>query len=171
MNYQKHYDLLIVKRGRGLKPTEGYYEGHHIIPKSQGGSDDASNIVYLTAREHFIAHWLLYKWLGTKEMSYAFRMMADVDRYGKRYKSSAGYSAAKKAHSKTVSKSQLGKDNHMYGRTGSKSPVSREVLRSDGVKFPSLTAAAKAVSGSHSKISAVCRGKRNTHQGYSWEYV
>lgn len=39
----------------------GYVEKHHIIPKSMGGSDDKANLVFLTAKEHFIAHMLLVK--------------------------------------------------------------------------------------------------------------
>lgn len=39
----------------------GYSEKHHIIPKCLGGSNDISNIVSLTAREHFICHLLLVK--------------------------------------------------------------------------------------------------------------
>ncbi|HET8688754.1 MAG TPA: hypothetical protein VFM18_19225 [Methanosarcina sp.] len=40
-----------------------YIEGHHILPKSfnLGGAKDKSNFVYLTAKEHFICHWLLCK--------------------------------------------------------------------------------------------------------------
>ena len=38
-----------------------YYEKHHIIPKCWGGGNSKNNIVYLTAREHYIAHWLLYR--------------------------------------------------------------------------------------------------------------
>jgi hypothetical protein len=60
MNYQFHYDELIRKRGRKVKPTGIYTEGHHIIPRSMGGTDESNNITYLTAREHFIAHWLLW---------------------------------------------------------------------------------------------------------------
>jgi hypothetical protein len=36
-------------------------EKHHIIPKSEGGDDTYDNLVYLTPKEHFIAHKLLYK--------------------------------------------------------------------------------------------------------------
>jgi hypothetical protein len=36
-----------------------YCEKHHIVPRSIGGSNVASNLVNLTAREHFIAHMLL----------------------------------------------------------------------------------------------------------------
>lgn len=34
---------------------------HHIVPKHCGGSDDSSNLTYLTVREHIIAHFLLWK--------------------------------------------------------------------------------------------------------------
>jgi hypothetical protein len=39
----------------------GYIEEHHIIPKSLGGDNSTANLVYLTAREHFICHKLLIK--------------------------------------------------------------------------------------------------------------
>jgi hypothetical protein len=59
MNYQKIYNDLIEKRKK--QPyTKGYSEKHHIIPKSLGGSDDKDNLVLLTAKEHYIAHALLY---------------------------------------------------------------------------------------------------------------
>lgn len=37
------------------------YECHHIVPKCMGGTSEKNNLVYLTLREHFIAHWLLPK--------------------------------------------------------------------------------------------------------------
>lgn len=61
MNYRKHYDLLIKKAQTRILEGNVYYEKHHIRPRSEGGSDDLTNIVKLTAREHFIAHWLLYR--------------------------------------------------------------------------------------------------------------
>ena len=66
MNYQKIYDSIVQKAKSEnrikLKRTDEnfiYYENHHIIPRCLGGSDDKSNLVLLTAREHFIAHKLL----------------------------------------------------------------------------------------------------------------
>lgn len=38
-----------------------YVESHHIIPRSIGGTDDSENLVFLTAKEHFVAHLLLAK--------------------------------------------------------------------------------------------------------------
>ena len=59
MNYKKIYQQLI---DRALSRTlTGYKERHHIVPKCIGGDNSISNLVYLTAREHFIAHKLLCK--------------------------------------------------------------------------------------------------------------
>ena len=59
MNYYKHYNALI-ERARGRK-LEGYKEKHHIIPRCMDGTNDSTNIVNLTAREHYLAHILLTK--------------------------------------------------------------------------------------------------------------
>lgn len=58
MNYQKIYNLLIAK-AQARATVDGYKERHHIVPRSLGGSDDKSNLVELTAREHFVAHMCL----------------------------------------------------------------------------------------------------------------
>lgn len=43
------------------RTASGYIEKHHIMPRSLGGSDDITNIVKLTSREHFVCHLLLVK--------------------------------------------------------------------------------------------------------------
>ena len=61
MDYKKHYVNLIQSRiDRNIK-TDVYYEKHHIVPKCWGGTNSKNNIIHLTAREHYIAHWLLYR--------------------------------------------------------------------------------------------------------------
>jgi hypothetical protein len=40
---------------------------HHIIPKHAGGTEDESNLVYLTIEQHAEAHRLLYEQYGRKE--------------------------------------------------------------------------------------------------------
>jgi len=37
----------------------GYVERHHILPRCLNGDDSSENLVFLTAKEHFIAHYLL----------------------------------------------------------------------------------------------------------------
>jgi len=62
MNYEEHYNRLIDKaRNRIINRNSDYYELHHIIPRSIGGSNESINLVYLTAKEHYIAHRLLTK--------------------------------------------------------------------------------------------------------------
>lgn len=64
MNYTKIYNALVEKakvRGLDKSQHEGYFEIHHILPVSLGGSNDDSNLVMFTGREHFIAHMLMWK--------------------------------------------------------------------------------------------------------------
>lgn len=76
MNYEKTYNQ-IIERAQKREQVEGYSEKHHIIPKCIGGSNSLSNIVKLTAREHFICHWLLARQHpDNKKLLNAFSLMA-----------------------------------------------------------------------------------------------
>ena len=59
MNYQLIHDSIIDRAKTRVLPKETYTERHHIIPRCMGGSDNKSNLVDLTAKEHFIIHKLL----------------------------------------------------------------------------------------------------------------
>jgi hypothetical protein len=61
MDYQKIYQNLILKGQTRLDTSGLYIETHHIIPRCMGGTDDQSNLVKLTAQEHYLAHLLLTK--------------------------------------------------------------------------------------------------------------
>ena len=62
MNYARIYEALIEKRRtHPLSKSDGYCERHHFIPRCMGGKNEVWNLINLTAREHFIAHHLLYK--------------------------------------------------------------------------------------------------------------
>ena len=63
--YHKWYGQLI-DRARN-RTIEGYVERHHIVPRSLGGTDEKSNLVDLTAREHLIAHMLLPRFVENKK--------------------------------------------------------------------------------------------------------
>lgn len=102
---------------------EGYTEKHHITPKSLGGSDDLDNLVNLTAREHFICHWLLTKIYPTGEehwkMINAFRMMRAENPRQHRYKTkitSRVYDNLKKEYSEWQSQNRKGIKNGFYGK-------------------------------------------------------
>ena len=59
MNYLRIY-FSIIANAAGRKPGI-LYDKHHIIPKSLGGPDLETNWIYLTPKEHLIAHRLLAK--------------------------------------------------------------------------------------------------------------
>ncbi len=73
-DYEKEYKKLIKKaRKRQLK---GFCERHHIIPRCMGGGNEPENIVKLTTKEHYWAHYLLAKIHPNNEkLRYAFYMM------------------------------------------------------------------------------------------------
>ena len=74
MDYQKIYDSLIAKAKNRV--LEGYKEKHHVTPKCLGGTNQKSNLVYLTAREHFICHWILHVlYPSNSKLFYAFKTM------------------------------------------------------------------------------------------------
>lgn len=100
---------------------DGYYELHHIIPKSSGGSNDKSNLIALTARQHYIAHWLLWKAYGGN-LARAFFMMSSVGRYQR--VNSKTYDKARKDYSEQV-KIQMAKKPNVPKFT----PEHREKLR------------------------------------------
>lgn len=63
MTYKEKY-YQIINTGLKEKPETGYYEGHHIVPKSICPllKKSQNNIVYLTAKNHFLAHYYIWKW-------------------------------------------------------------------------------------------------------------
>ena len=74
MDYKKIYNSLIKFRQEHI--PKGYVERHHIVMRSMGGSDDSTNLVALTGREHWIAHLLLHKIHCNSQTVHACHMMA-----------------------------------------------------------------------------------------------
>jgi rubrerythrin len=106
--YTKYYTML-TNRAKGRVLAE-YTERHHIIPQSLGGSNDKDNLVDLTAREHFICHWLLIKMTegeSRSKMLYALMYMRasseGMNRY-QSYSTSRVYEYYRKEHAKNHSK-------------------------------------------------------------------
>lgn len=78
MNYSKLYNNLISYR-KSNPPLTDYTEIHHIVPKCMGGTDSVTNLVKLTAREHYLAHRLLYKANpNINGLAVAFYMMSNL---------------------------------------------------------------------------------------------
>jgi hypothetical protein len=107
---------LLLKQQRHTNKKQGtYFEGHHIIPKAKGGTGTSSkglnhpNIVLLTAREHFLAHWLLWRIYKDRSSALAFHKMMSTNDHQTRTKSSRGYEEARLAFSETNKGNQYGR--------------------------------------------------------------
>ena len=126
--YSRTYERLVDKARCRVLEEGVYFERHHVIPRSLGGGDDPSNLVNVTAREHFIAHLLLTKCYEGQErvkMLHAFGMMSRM-----RNLTSGQYEACRKAISEArknaspetlakMSESQRGEKGFWYGKNHS----------------------------------------------------
>ena len=83
----------------------GYIEKHHIVPKSMGGSNKQSNIICLTSRQHYLAHWMLWKAFKNKSMTAAFFFLSHKtgNKYQQRYIPSRVFESLRIAHSQNLS--------------------------------------------------------------------
>tara|TARA_R110000868_G_scaffold399212_1_gene672885 strand:- start:761 stop:1393 length:633 start_codon:yes stop_codon:yes gene_type:complete len=111
-----HNNIIAKAKNRTL---DCYKEKHHILPRSLGGSNDKSNLVELTAREHFIVHMLLCKFTvgeARRSMLYAFKAMSYYIKDGRDYKIHSRIASKLREelkfsdeHISNLSKSHLGK--------------------------------------------------------------
>lgn len=145
--YSRTY-FRIIDRARSRK-LEGYSEGHHVIPKSIGGSNFKTNIVQLTPKEHFIAHHLLVHMTTGKErtkMLFAFWCMRRKNQHHdervtaifynrikllhveacKTRNTSRVYAKGYKRPQSELSKTNIGKANK--GRKYYHDPITKEVV-------------------------------------------
>ena len=78
--YTNWYKSIIANAQ--LTESGGYTESHHIIPKCLGGTNDKSNLVRLSGREHFVCHLLLTKMTTGKEKGkMVFALNSMMNRY------------------------------------------------------------------------------------------
>lgn len=164
--YKKWYQAITLRGQTRLLDT--YTESHHIIPKSLGGSDLPENLTNLTAREHFIAHWLLTKIYTEKEahwkMLNAMRFMRAENPNQQRYDAKITarvYENLKKEYSLILSERVGGTGNPMYGK-----PVSEEVRRGRSERAKTNNPAKRP--GAGAKISQSKIGKKRESFSAEW---
>lgn len=104
--YYSWYCGIIMNRI--LNPiNEPYSENHHILPKSLGGDNSQLNLIRLTAREHFIVHALLPKFItgsGKYSVLSAHIAMSMKSKTHDRYSKSKIYESMRIEYSKELSK-------------------------------------------------------------------
>jgi len=137
--YTKCYYSIINRRQiHKLNITNS--ENHHIIPKSIGGSNDKTNLVRLSPREHYICHLLLTKMCKLhpheKSMWFALHCLSNGFGHKERHNSKL-YEIFKLKAMKIRSEAYSGENNPFYGKThkeesklyGDKNPTKRPEVR------------------------------------------
>lgn len=116
-----------------------YFEKHHILPKSFGGKNSITNLVLLTAREHFIVHLLLPKMcslpINKSKMVYAFFRFKNkgknshlFERYKNKYAiltSGENNPFYGKTHSPEVREQIFGENHPMFGKKHSPESIKK----------------------------------------------
>ena len=121
--YLTWYENLVAKAKARLS-LDGYVERHHVVPVCFGGNNKAENIITLTAREHYIAHLLLWKMSMDKKshnkMTMALHVMVNGSGHKKQDRSylvpSRIYEANRKEYVQVISEIMSGPDNKWRGR-------------------------------------------------------
>jgi hypothetical protein len=132
MNKYKTWYNSIIENAKN-RVVDGYVEKHHILPKSLGGEDNKENLVALTAREHFICHWLLVKMYtgeARSKMIYALNGMKRNGHCTKRYETkitSRVYENLKKEFSIVHSATMKGRDSWNKGHKEDRPDVLEKV--------------------------------------------
>jgi len=130
MNYKRVYNLLVeTRRNRMLKEGE-YYERHHIVPECMGGTNESANLVVLTAREHYLAHWLLVKIYPVEwKLKFAFYQMSRVNKKNARVISSRQFERAKQHMAEGARMRAL--EGYNPGQSEASRKAARERMSSD----------------------------------------
>jgi hypothetical protein len=95
-----YFNIIYHAQNRQLNKNI-YVEKHHIIPKCMNGDNSINNIAVLTAREHFICHKLLIKFVISNfhkiKMKHALGKFVQCNRNQRRLLTSHQYESARKA--------------------------------------------------------------------------
>ena len=182
MDYKRLYNKLIEKgKNRKLK---GYTENHHIIPKCLGGKDVKSNLVKLTAKEHFLAHKLLVEiYPNEYKLLWALWLMA----IGKqKWKYQDPYQVTSRDYERIrlkVSESRKGRkisksQKDKIGKKNSKKVIQYDFQGNKIAEFPSAMEAERYINNKpnahwkelRNNIDACCRLKQKSAYDYIWKY-
>lgn len=111
----KYEDFInSIKESRENKWFE-YSERHHILPRCIGGTDGEDNLIYLTYREHFIAHKILAEENPeNRRLGYAYWCMANMNN-SRKIITPEEYEEARSLHVSRLKEYSLGEGNPNYG--------------------------------------------------------
>jgi hypothetical protein len=156
----------IVANAMSRSTVANYTERHHIIPKSLGGSNAASNIVRLTPKEHFVCHRLLTKMVSDSsakiKMHNAVFQMSIQSSNQQRYK----------INSRTFEVLRKNKSMSMVGNRYGRHAMSEETKRkiSEAKKGVSVGAGKKLAKETKQKLSDALKGRIPWNIGLTYKH-
>ena len=165
-NKYTHWYYTIINTALSRASLTDYTEKHHIIPKSLGGSNAVSNLVRLTAKEHFVCHRLLTKMVFENKdkikMNNAAFQMTICSLNQNRYKISA----------RTYEILKRNKSAAMIGNTYGKKPMSDETKRkiSEAKKGVSVGVGRTMTDEVKKKLSAAIKGRTPWNVGLRYKH-
>ena len=136
-NINIYNNLCLSRQGMYRSKKDGYYESHHIKPRWMGGDDSVGNLVLLTAREHYLAHYLLFNHYRDRPSAAAFHIMNNSCNMA--YRDSRKYEEVRMFQAELlkgennpskrpevrikISNKVKGKKNGMFGKLGKLNPA------------------------------------------------
>lgn len=165
MNYQLVHDKIIERARVRAKPND-YCERHHIQPRSMGGNNDADNLVWLTAREHYLVHWLLYKLHRSASMAFAWDRMTHGSKRLRRYISHT-FAYAKKAQAAAMREAKLGKTYAEIGRDPASSRKGQKMTPEQRARIAAASRGRRMPDEGRQKLRLSKLGERNPQYGKS----
>jgi hypothetical protein len=166
MDYKKVYDALIEKRRvrQPLNKDEKGCENHHIVPRSEGGTNVSENIIRLTVKEHIFAHQLLARIYDDQSSWFAAHLMLSMNKNNKCLRLAA-------IARKKMADGLRGENNPLYGRHlfGDKNPFygkhhsdeTRRILSEKKMGKPSYWKGKHLTEETKKKLSLARKGKPN----------
>lgn len=165
-NKYTHWYYIIVNAAVSRASTTDYTEKHHIIPRSLGGNNSVSNLVKLTAKEHFVCHRLLTKMVcedaaKIKMHNAAFQMTINSSNQTRYKITSRTYEVLKRNKSKA-----------MMGNTYGRRPMLEETKQkiSEAKKGKSVNKGKKISAEQKEKLSVALKGRTPWNKGKNYSH-
>jgi len=161
------YYRIIKERSVPLN-SDVYYETHHIIPKSLGGTDNSDNLVRLLPQDHYIVHQLLTKITtgedNTKMWCALWRMMNPQSYQQRDFTiDPADYAAVRTKFAVLQSFRMKGSNNPFYGRKHSEETKQKMRLAKKGKTLKELYGAEREAEMLENRRKARL-GKKHTEE-------
>lgn len=179
MSYKEYIEYIIKTRNEDKTSLEeeincGDY--HHIIPTCMGGSDEEENLIYLTPREHFVAHYkLMMENPDSLKLITACWALCNGEKVQKRY---CVTNAEREVCRKLVSKANTGKiipqevRKKIIETSRNKAVNGKKIVCLETeLIYKSIKQASRLLNIPSSSISRACSCEAENAGGYHWVFL